>query len=383
MAEYVSYPLEADPDALAQEAFDYIAARIAGWQPSPGDPLTIALESFAQIAAELIEVASDVPTAIYRYLGASLFALPPVEASRAAGTSTWTMRDDAGYTIPAGTVVGIPAAGDQLVGFETVADVVVPPGSTTTAAGEVALLAVEAGAAGSGLTGPVTLIDSLAFVTGVALVGQTTGGVDAESDADYLDRLTAELRLLSPRPILPEDFAVMARRVSGVERATAVDGYNPADGTTDNERMVTVAVVDAAGQPVSTATRNAVDALLQAEREVTFIVHVIDPTYTAVDVTFTATALPGFDPADVEARAEAAVADYLSPANWGRTASTGATWLNRPIVRYLEVAEIINRVDGVDYIDALTVEAGTVDVPLTGVVPLPTAGAIAGTVNAP
>jgi hypothetical protein len=56
-------------------------------------------------------------------------------------------------------------------------------------------------------------------------------------------------------------------------------------------------------------------------------------------------------------------------------------------VRYLEVATVINNVDGVDHITDLTLNGGTADVPLDGVAPLPAsvdAGTtISGTVTAP
>jgi hypothetical protein len=54
-------------------------------------------------------------------------------------------------------------------------------------------------------------------------------------------------------------------------------------------------------------------------------------------------------------------------------------------VRWLEVAEQINRTDGVNYISTLTIAKtgqalGTADVLMTGVAPLPKPGTIDGTV---
>lgn len=49
------------------------------------------------------------------------------------------------------------------------------------------------------------------------------------------------------------------------------------------------------------------------------------------------------------------------------------------MVRYLEVAEVLNRVDGVDYISTLTVNGGTANITLTGVAPLTLAGTVTGT----
>ena len=391
MPDYVTLPIETDPDTLIQDAFDYITGKVPTWLPSEGNLEVIMLGALAQMAAEVRDVASDVPAAIFRYFGATLLGLPPIDAVQASVPSTWTMVDNAGYTIPAGTVVGIPSGGDELVAFESIGDVVVPPGSTATAAGGVTLLAVDPGAAGSGLTGTPELIDSLSFVTAVALTAPTSGGTDAEEDDAYLNRLTAELQLLAPRPILARDFAVMARRVGGVFRATAIDGYNPADSTYNNEKYVAVAVVDENGNALSAPVKAEVDALLEAEREVNFVVNVIDPTNTSIAVTFSAVALPDQDPPSVEAAAEAAVADYLSPKTWGRNPVLSVPeteWVNETHVRYLELAEVINRVEGINYISALTFAKtgdplATTDVIMSGAAPLPTPGAINGTVVAP
>ena len=152
-----------------------------------------------------------------------------------------------------------------------------------------------------------------------------------------------------------------------------------------------MAIVDELGNALSQSVKDEVDALLEAEREVNFLVYVVDPTYTSIDVTFTAVSLPDYDPAAVEAAAEQAVRDYLDAANWGRNpASTSpeTEWINVTTVRYLELAEAINRVDGVHYITALTFAKtgsglGTADVVMDGAAPMPIDGTINGTVNAP
>jgi hypothetical protein len=386
MPEYLTFDIETDPDLLAQDAFAYLADRIPGWVPGDGNLDTWIIEACARMAAEVRDVAANVPTAIFRFFGQSVVGIPARDATPATADSTWQMRDASGWTIPAGTLVGLRDAGGELVAFETGDDVVVPAGEAVTSTGAIPLTAVVAGAAASGLAGPVELLDALEYVDTVALTGTTSGGSDAEADVDYLDRLTSELRLLSPRPILARDFAVLAQRIAGVGRAVALDGYNPADETFDNERTLAVVVADLAGEPVSTAIRNQVHALLQAEREVNFAVTVIDPTYTTIAVAFTATAYPGVDPVDVEARAVQAVRDYLSPASWG-TPDTGERdregWINDKVVRYLEVAEQIGRVEGLHWIGDLTVDGAKIDVTLGGAAPLPRPGAVIGTVVLP
>lgn len=387
MAEYIEPPITTEPDDLAEDAFAYLEDAIPGWLPAPGNLETWLVEANAQLAGELMDVASAVPTSIFRYYGETVLGLPPNEAQSATGTTTWTARDAAGYTIEAGTLVGIAAAGDELLPFEVQSETVIAPGATTATG--VIVVAVDPGTEANGLTAAPEVIDPLDWVASIVLTGvpaATAGGVDEESDADYLDRLHELLGLLAPRPILPNDFAVLARTVAGVGRSTAIDLYNPGPPVATNvPRCVTVVVAGATGQPVGAGVKASVDTLLQSLREVNFLVFVIDPTYTAIAVTFTFTTYPTYTPATVEAAAEAAVADYLSPANFGRPpyGDDPGVWIADTKVRYLEVAEVVNRVEGVWYVASLTVNGGTADVVLAGPGPLPTPGAINGTPVAP
>jgi uncharacterized phage protein gp47/JayE len=378
MPDYIAPPLVTEPADLADLAFSYLEDQVDGWLPSPGNLETWVLESGSQLAAELMDVASAVPTAIFRYFGSTLLNLPALEAVPATGTTTWTVRDALGYTILAGTLVGVSAAGDTLLGFEVAVDTPIPAGATTATG--VVIVAQDAGAEGNGLSGDVQLVDALDWVTDVTLTTPTSGGIDAETDDAYLNRLRELLQLLAPRPILPNDFAVMAKQVAGVYRATAIDLYNASTNTSGVPRCVTVVVAGADGLPVGALIKADVDALLQSQREVNFLVFVIDPTYLTVAVTFTVKPYPDYDATDVVTRAKQAVTAYLNPANFGGVPYGEAPlWLNDPYVRYLEIAEAINRVEGVWYIGTLTINGGTVDLALPVPGGLPKAGAINGT----
>lgn len=377
MADYIELPVETDAQALQDDAIEYLEGQVPGWTASPGNLETWIIEAVGRMAAEVATITAQVPTTIFRFLGNDLANLPPIDAASAIAATTWTLTDTLGHTIPAGTYISIAD-----LAFEVQADVVVAPGSSATAAGGVIVVAVEPGAAANGLTSPVEPVDALAWVNTITVVGSTSGGADAEADAAYLNRLANELQLLAPRPIIPRDFETLAKRISGVDRALALDGYNPANSTFNNDRMVAIAVVDAAGAALSTTIKNQVDALLQAQREVNFIVNVIDPTPTTINVTFTAVAYPDFDPVAVQANVVAALQDYLSPANWGQPPyGEDRRWLIESKVRYLEVAQVVNNVAGVNYVSALTVNSGSADVTLTGAAPLPQVGTVTGTVS--
>jgi Baseplate J-like protein len=311
-------------------------------------------------------------------------------AAKATARTTWTVRDDAGYRIYADTTVAYRQQGNVLVGFQVLADIVVPPGAVQ-AIGTV--MAVEAGTAQNGLGAPGAALepqDPLDYVTAVTLNAATSGGADDEDEIDYVNRLASKLSILADRPILAPDFAILARDISGVWRAVAIDNFIPGSGNPgDSEKAVAVYPIDASGNDVDAATQAAVDDYLQSLRELNFIVTVISPTRTIIDVTYIVLALANFDTVAVKAAIDSAIMTYLSPANWGLppTSTSGQEWQNKTTVFFWELIALINDVAGVDRVQSLTIRIqggvmGTTDVPLPGVVPLPQPGVIAGTVNA-
>jgi len=382
-SRYITYPIVQDARDLMQRAFDYLKTKIPGWQPSEGQLDVWLIEAFGSEASEIAGLASEVPKTVFRYFGSTVMGIPPISATPAVVQSTWFFTDAAGHTIRAGTQVGIRDADDNLIPFYVLVDVIVAGGQTQTAADAVTLVAAIPGANTSGLGsvgGDVELIDPIAWVDHITQSAVTSGGADAESDDDYLSRLSQQLQLMGPRPILPRDFAILARNIAGIQRAAVLDGYNPADQTFNNERMVTVVPVDVAGQPVSAGTKTTLAAYLESLREVNFVVNTLNPTLQEIDVSVTVKVLSGYDPTEVASRVEAAVIAYLNPANWGVSQDDDPndpqTWVNEQTIYYLELATVINNVAGVDRITALTLGAHggaqvATDYVLNGVVPLP------------
>lgn len=392
MSSYIELPIETDPQDIMDDFVTFMQTIVPGWEPGAGNLDTWLAQAMSAAAAESRDVASAIPRSIFRWFGATLINLPPLDDTAASVATTWTMKDNAGYTIPLGTQVSIAKTGDEVFAFETVTDTVIPAGSTV--ANNVLVVAVTPGADSSGLGtigGTIQLIDPLAFVSSVTQNAVTGGGVDAETDDEYLGRLTSYLQLIAPRPILPNDFAVFARNIPGVFRATAIDGYSPGPPPTfTNARTVAVAAIDEQGNPVDSTHKAAIQADLQARREVNFIVNVVDPTVNAIDVTYKVQTLPGFDPTSVVASINAALASYLSPAIWGSEGQGSNLWVNKTIIRYLEVAQVINEVPGVDYITTtgvnydltIAIHGNTLarqDITMTGVAPLPQTNTLTGT----
>jgi len=259
------------------------------------------------------------------------------------------------------------------------------PATTQTAPGQVILAAQQVGPTANGLAaGPLTLVDNLAFVSSIVSTAVSTGGVAAETQAAYLSRLSGDLALLAPRPIIPSDFSALARNQPGVARATTLDGYNPTNGTSNNPRMVTVACVDTTGNALSGGGQAAVSAALQAQREVNFVVNVVAPSYTSVDVSAQIVATRGANINTVQAAVQAALAAFLNPASWG---GPPPAWMNNTTVRYLSIAGLLADLPGVGYIQGiqLAVTSNTMlaqDVQLVGAISLPRPGNIGVNVTA-
>jgi len=228
---YIGVPTVTDPDVISEAALNYLMTNIPGFSPSDGNLEVWMIMALAQMLSTSRDVASIVPDEIFEYFGTTVMNLPPIAAAPSAVNATITVQDNAGYDIPAGTQFAFQVTGTQFALFTTLNDTVILPGFNT--ATNVNLVAEVAGSASNGLTGAMVTIDPLAFITGILATTTSAGGVDAEDIGTYLSRLVSDLQLLAPRPILPGDFAVLARSLAGVYRALGVDGYNPGRVFTD------------------------------------------------------------------------------------------------------------------------------------------------------
>jgi hypothetical protein len=389
---YISYPIETSPQDLLDEMVAYIKSKAPSWVENDANLDVWIMQIVASQAGDLRTLASDVPDSIFRYFGSTLLGLAPIDDIAAATESTWTMKDNAGYTVPAGTFVTIRDTSGIDYAFQTEVDTVIFAGSTV--ADNVRLIAVQPGSSGSGLGtvgGTVNLLDTLDFVASITQDAITSGGSDAETASDYNDRLARHLRRLSTRPILPVDFELLALDIPGVYRAIAIDLYNPADHTTNNPRMLTLSCIDELGNNLDGTTKALIDSTVQANREVNFICNIMDPNRSIIDVTYTALKVTSYDAATVQANINAAIADYLSPANWGRDpqytdASAAQTWVQVDKVYYFEMAQLISNVEGVQRLVTLTMgihggSLASADVTLTTPATLTSAGTITGTVT--
>jgi hypothetical protein len=413
MSEYIELDLMSDPDALAEEGFDFLATVIPGYTTRPGNIETVLTEANAQIGADVVEQVSQVPPILFSYFGQAFLGLPMREALPAVATAAITFAPESqAMQIDDGWQLLVPNPSGIDVAFTTDDPLLAPAGGGVVTVG---ITAMDPGMAGNGSFGIAEPIEQVEWVTLIEVTVPAINGSDEESDDDYLNRLSEALSIYAPRPILAVDHATMARQVEGVGKTTALDLYQP--GTDDQpvnsgtwvgagpanpvnagagvygvERCVTTVILDEQGNPPSQALKQSVFNLLDQSREVNFYVYVIGPSTHMVDVTVTVVAYPNYSLAAVKENAENALREWL--ANWtgASVAGTGGTsWVNDTKLRINEVIDYVNRADGVWYAESPTDVTFAVDgaapvstdVVLTGPAPLPIAGNIVVTVKAP
>lgn len=237
---YINVPVVADPDVLIQQSFINLASKVQGWVPREGNLEVLLIEEMARVAAETATVASDVPKSIFRYYG-SLINIPPFDGVKSQIKVTiviYTPAPSGGYTLATGTVAGFMYQGNTYQ-FQTTEPATILEGETSIAG--VVMEAVEYGTAynisdildQSPIGRTLSLLNVDPYVSSITISAtpstDTTldAGVDPETDAAYLTRLSRQLQLLAPRPITTGDFAELSKNSGNVYRAVAIDGFNP------------------------------------------------------------------------------------------------------------------------------------------------------------
>ena len=383
--DYILEPLDTDPESILQDYVDYIQNFFPDWRPSEGQLDYMLARFFALKIAVTADMASRVARSIFRYFGNTVVGIPPFDATFAQGSATFPIIDSSvSHTLAADTLLAITDSNGDIQMFSVDSDVSHAIGATSITAN---YTAVESGSPANALTGTVQLIEGADWLNNGTTVAPTAGGEDAEDDETYLNRLTSNFSLMAPRPILGPDFALISQNIPGVWRASAIDNYLPGPPPVTNAAMaVAVCAIDNNGNAVSAQTKSDLDAYLQSMRQQNFIVNVLDPQYSTIDVTYTAVKVPGADPEDARTQANNALKSYLSPNVWG--ASNYPTeiraWYNQPVVRYLELTTVVENVAAIDHLTNLTfsITSGGAqdknDKTMPGTFPLPRYGTING-----
>lgn len=386
MPSYITGGLESSfPEILAGMFADF-QARVPEWSPKPGRPEVVLMEIIALRHSVRLDTDSQVLAAIFTYFGTTVAGVPFKDATPATVDATVTIDAEhltEAHTVPAGLRVSLLGSNEEPVVFEVVADVTLGIGVKE---GVVSLIAQEPGAEGSGLSGPVTILDPRAWIQSIVLLSETAGGEDAEGEETYRDRLVAKERRDSPTIITPVDAQEAILEIPGVGRCLILDNYVPKLGEEPAKEGVpgafTAVICDAAGANVSAPIKTEALAIVESERLLDLTGYVIDPTRTPVAITFDFDVFPGRDPAAVKAGGEAAVAQYLDNARWGLIAGPldQRDWVDELLVRYSEIYGVLNTVQGLNHVLSVEIDGvADTDAVLAGPGALPTLTSVVGT----
>jgi hypothetical protein len=377
---------EDDPFAIAENIRARLAQVIPGWELWPASPEDYFIEAVAIEHAETRRAASaegQTFEKIARWLGQFVFGFLPSDPAEASGATTWTAIDTNGpYEVPAGTQLTLLADDGSRVGFVTTEGFTIPNGQTTVSG--VRISALETGDFTNGLTQGLRLEDEWDFIATVITDGPTSGGSDGETDAEYLNRFIRRQRRLGEQLITADDFSAFARDYfSDGGRAITIPLYDSTTNTPDVAGTFTVFPIDGSGLARSASQKTSLLAAIQEKLLTGVTAGVLDPQYTSITVSFTATSYPAYQPSQVQAAAVAAIQSFLDPARWGLAPyGDDVLWLNEQIVRYNDLVGVLETVEGLRWVTSLTLNGGVSNVALGSPVGLPTVGPVNGNVIA-
>ena len=198
------------------------------------------------------------------------------------------------------------------------------------------------------------------------------GGGNEETIEEAVERGPREQLRSRNRAVTAEDFETLTLEAStGIARAKTLPLYDPGNPTVETPGVVSVIAMPAGSGVLSEAMRDAIRTYLDERRLVTTRIFVVDPDYVTVTVEATVAKTPDANAAELKDKTEAALAEFINPEHGGDTARAaayvegvsedrGPGWrFGRPV--YLsELFELLERVNGVDHVEAITLPTGAV-----------------------
>lgn len=343
---------------------------LPGWVPREGNAEVLIMESLALEMAEAIVAVNRLPGAVI----AAFLLIAGVDRDFGAApiaSATFTLGDTVGHTIPGGTRVYL-----SLDDGSTVTFLVEPPGLTVAPGGSTGTVSIIGDTftdAANGIITGTTLVmaDPVPFIEHVQLATDVADGRSIETDSDWRDRGVARLSRLSDALVLPRHFEAAALERPEVARAVALDLWDGSGGAPgDDPGHITIAVLGDGGAALSAPQKAAILADLEERAVAILVIHVIDVTVVTVPLAVTVHLFSGFDSVITTDAIKDAIANYVDP----------LTWQWGGVIRLNEIISLVDRVDGVDYVTAATINAVAGNYTITGAASLPKSGVVTVTV---
>jgi hypothetical protein len=343
---------------------------LPGWVPREGNTEVLIMESLALEMAEAIVAVNRLPGAVI----AAFLLIAGVDRDFGAApiaTATFTLGDTVGHTIPGGTRVYLSLDDGSSVTF-----LVEPPGLTVAPGGSTGTVSIIGDTftdAANGIATGVTLVmaDPVPFIEHIQLATDVADGRSIETDSDWRNRGVARLSRLSDALVLPRHFEAAALERPEVARAVALDLWDGSGGAPgDDPGHITIAVLGDGGAALSAPQKAAILAALEEQAVAILVVHVIDVTVVTVPLAVTVHLRDGFDSTITSNAIKDAIADYVDP----------LTWQWGGVIRLNEIISLVDRVSGVDYVTAATINAVAGNYTISGAASLPKSGTVTVTV---
>lgn len=340
---------------------------IPGWVPREGNTEVVIFEGVALEVSEGIAAVNRVPGAVVQ----AILLLAGVDRDFGAApiaSASFTVADTLGHTIPAGTRLYLTLDdGTTVVFLVETPGLDIPPGSST---GTVSIIGDVFTASANGIAAgvPLLMADPVPYVESVVLATDVADGRDRESDNEWRDRGVARLSRLSDALVVPRHFESAALERPEVERALAIDLFDPSQvgNPGDHPGHITVAVLGENGATLSTEAKDAIEQDLEDAAVAVLDVHVVDVVIDTVPFAIQVHLQSGFVSASVITAVQDAVAAYVDP----------LTWQWGSVIRLNEMIALADRVDGVDYVGTVTIDGVAADYALSGASTLPKAGTV-------
>lgn len=340
---------------------------LPGWVPREGNTEVIVFEGVALEVSEAIVAVNRVPGAVVQ----ALLLLAGVDRDSGAApiaSATFTVGDALGHAIPGGTRLYLPLNdGSTIVFLVEPPGLDIAPGSST---GTVSVIGDIFTASANGIPIGTSLLmaDPVPFIESVELASAVADGRDRESDNEWRDRGVARLSRLSDALVLVRHFEAAALERPEVERALAIDLYDPTQvgDPGDHAGHITVAVLGENGATLSTEAKDAIEQALEATAVAVLDVHVVDVVIDTVPFAIQVHLKSGYTSGSVISAVQDAVAAYVDP----------LTWQWGGVIRLNEMIALADRVDGVDYVGTVTIDGVGANYTITGAATLPKAGTV-------
>lgn len=359
----LQYGTESD---LVDAGVTFAQSVIPEWEPRQGNTEVVLMQALAlMLGPEIMAVQMLGDRVIEGVM--NLYGVTRSPGAAATSSVTFTVTNsNPTQIIPADTRLRLVVSSTgETVDLLTVEQLSII--TSESLSGTVGVVAATVGDAANGVPAgaSVSVVATLPFIESAVLATTISGGSGTESDGSFFARAASTLARQVSTLVQAEQFEYAALTRAEIGRAKAFDNYDPAVPGSAQFGHVTVAVANQQGAAVAAPAMTELENWLTSQALASLLVHVIAPTYTAVNIATTVKAGVGQSELEVKANVEAALRAWLDPTTWPWESS----------VSQYAMISVIGNAAGVKEVQSVPAT-----IALAGKAPLPTIGSITVTV---